>query len=80
MKVFEILNLHTEILGFLQTVGIRVGDVRYIELYNEYRRLLGNGEKVTYIVASLSGRYHVSERKICGLVKLFQKDCSPYAV
>ena len=55
MKVFEILNLHKEILGFLQTVGIRVGDVRYIELYNEYRRLLGNGEKVTYIVASLSG-------------------------
>ncbi len=27
-------------------------DVQYIELYNDYNRLLDEGEKVSYIVAS----------------------------
>ena len=35
-------------------MGIRPDDVQYIELYNEYNKLQTNGEKVSYIVATLS--------------------------
>ena len=35
-------------------MGIRPDDVQYIELYNEYNKLHTNGEKVSYIVATLS--------------------------
>lgn len=45
-------------------MGIRPDDVQYIELYNEYNKLQTNGEKVSYIVATLSLRYGISERKL----------------
>lgn len=63
MKVFEILNFNREPLKRLQQAGIRIEDVEYIDLYNDYRVMLGGGEKVSYIVATLADRYHVSERK-----------------
>lgn len=45
MKVIEILNLNRELLKICRDVGIRLDDVLYIELYNDYNRLLAEGEK-----------------------------------
>lgn len=56
MKVFEILNFNREPLKRLQQAGIRIEDVEYIDLYNDYRVMLGGGEKVSYIVATLADR------------------------
>ena len=39
MKVFEILNFNREPLKRLQQAGIRIEDVEYIDLYNDYRHL-----------------------------------------
>lgn len=36
MKVFEILNFNREPLKRLQQAGIRIEDVEYIDLYNDY--------------------------------------------
>lgn len=55
-------------------------DVQYIELYNDYNRLLDEGEKVFYIVAVLAERYNVCERKVYTLIKRLQSDCNPFAV
>lgn len=52
----------------------------YIELYNDYNRLLDEGEKVSYIVAVLAERYNVCERKVYTLIKRLQSDCNPFAV
>lgn len=72
MKVFEILNFNREPLKR----GIRIEDVEYIDLYNDYRVMLGGGEKVSYIVATLADRYHVSERKVYTLIKRYGRECS----
>lgn len=80
MKVIEILNFNRELLKRLQTAGIRLEDARYIDLYMDYARLLEQGEKVSYVVALLSERYSVSERKVYALVKHFQSDCKTFAV
>ena len=45
MKVIEILNLNKELLKNFQKAGIRMDDVQYIDLFNEYRALLTQGEK-----------------------------------
>ena len=55
-------------------------DVQYIELYNDYNRLLDEGEKVSYIAAVLAERYNVCERKVYTLIKRLQSDCNPFAV
>ena len=80
MKVIEILNLNKELLKIFRKVGIRLDDVQYIDLYNEYRELLSKGNKVSYIVAVLADRYGISERKVYRLIKRFQSDCNLLAV
>ena len=80
MKVIEILNLNKELLKNFQKAGIRMDDVQYIDLFNEYRALLTQGEKVSYIVAILATKYDVSERKVYDLIKRFKSDCNLLAV
>ena len=76
MKVFDILNFNREPLKRLLQAGIRLEDVEYIELYNDYTTMLGGGDKVSYIVATLAERYHVSERKVYSLVKRYGSECN----
>ena len=80
MKVIEILNLNKELLKKFQTAGIRMEDVQYIDLFNEYLALVTQGEKVSYIVATLATKYAVSERKVYDLIKRFKSDCNLLAV
>ena len=80
MKVIEILNFNRELLKRLQAAGISLEEASYIELYTDYTRLLDQGEKVSYVVAVLSEKYSVSERKVYALVKRFQSDCKIFAV
>ena len=76
MKVIEILKLNRELLNICRAVGIRMDDVRYIELYNDYNRLLAEGEKTSYIVAALAEKYGVCERKVYDLIRRFKADCN----
>lgn len=80
MKVIEILNLNKELLKKFQTAGIRMDDVQYIDLFNEYLALVARGEKVSYIVATLADKYTISERKVYDLIKRFKSDCNLLAV
>lgn len=80
MQVIEILKLNKGLLNICRNMGIRMDDVRYIELYNDYNRLLEDGEKVSYIVAYLAERYAVSERKVYTLIKRLKADCNLRAV
>lgn len=81
MKVFELINFNRELLKKLQKAGIRLDDAQYIDLYSDYVDMYQQGEKVSYyIVAALSEKYAVSERKVYGLLKRFQSDCKPFAV
>lgn len=80
MKVIEILNLNKELLKKFQTVGIRMEDVKYIDLFNEYLALVTQGEKVSYIVATLADKYTISERKVYDLIRRFKSDCNLSAV
>lgn len=80
MKVIEILNLNKSLLTVCLEAGVKVDDVRYIDLYNDYHTLVSRGEKVSYIVAKLGERYGVSERKVYTLIKRLQADCKLRAV
>ena len=80
MKVFELINFNRELLKRLQEAGIRLDDARYVDLYSDYLTMHRNGDKVSYIVAALSEKYAMSERKVYGLLKRFQSDCKPFAV
>lgn len=76
MQLIEILKLNRQLLINFQKAGVRLDDVRFIDLYNEYRSLASSGEKVSYIVARLASEYNVSERKVYSLIKRYKTECN----
>lgn len=75
MKVYEILEFNRELLERLGRAGVRLDDARYVDLYADYERMVGDGCKVTYVMAYLSRKYGVCERKAYSLVKRLKSDC-----
>ncbi len=80
MKIIEVLKFNRELIKRLKIAGIRLEDEEFVDLYTDYTTLLNRGEKVSYIIARLSEKYTVSERKVYMLIKRIQSDCKPLAV
>lgn len=75
MKVFEAIKLTESTLIALRNANVGTGDVEYIKLYEELRDLQGDGLKVSYCVAFLAEKYHISIRKVYDLIRKFKSDC-----
>ena len=75
MKVIEIMKLGRKFFELLQKACIKLSDFEHIELYDEYEEMLEAGLKKCYIVAYLSEKYRVSERKVWYVIKKFERDC-----
>ena len=74
MKVLELVKVSSSLLSTLAEAKIMPGDVKYIEMYNEYSRMKSEGHKITYIVAYLSDVYEISERAIYNVINKFEKE------
>lgn len=80
MTIIEMLQISRELLNRVRAAGIRLEDTDYIDLYYEYCKIVGEGCKVSYAVASLADRYRISERKVYMLISKFRKHCNLGAV
>lgn len=80
MTLFEILDFNRNMVGIMQEIGVKEDDYRFFPLYEEYRRMVSKGDKVTYIVAVLAERYHVSERKVYSLIRRYKTNCTECAL
>lgn len=80
MKVYEFLSLHKEFLKMLHSFGISFDDCKWVELYHEYKKLKDMDHKMVYIVAFLSEKYKICERKVYKIIKSMEKECRVDAV
>lgn len=80
MKVYEFLSLHKNFLEMLHKLGISLDDGKWVELYHEYRKLKDMEHKTVYIVAYLSEKYEICERKVYKIIKSMERDCTLDAV
>ena len=80
MRVYEILSLNREFLERLNNFGISLDDCCWVSVYKEYLNMKKNGDKKTYIVAFLSDKYNICERKVYKIIKTMEKDCKIDAV
>lgn len=69
MKIYELLEYNGELLKRLCKAGIKADDYKYMDLFADYNRLKQGGEKMTYIVALLSEKYGMSERKVYSVIR-----------
>lgn len=68
MKVYEILSLNRHLLQVIADASIDASDVKHLEMYREYCRLMSEGHKKAYIMQYLSDEYGISERTIYRIV------------
>lgn len=71
MIVADLVRIGAKMMELLSKYGIGIDDYRYIPLYEEYCKMVGNGDKATYVVTVLSEKYNISERSIYRLLKRF---------
>ena len=71
MTIYELLKVNRKSIEALRDAGIRVGDIRYIDLYMDVMKMTDAGDKKTYAVAVAADQYNVSERLVYDIVKRF---------
>lgn len=74
MKAYELLSINKKTLDLMASMSIDVSDLKYLELYSEYTKLMSEGHKKTYIMQYLSEEYGASERTIYRVVDRFSAE------
>lgn len=74
MKAYELLSINKKTLDLMASMSIDVSDLKYLELYSEYTKLMSEGHKKTYIMQYLSEEYGASERTIYRVVERFSAE------
>lgn len=80
MKVWEIVICSKEMLNILQKSCMSMDDCKYVGMYEEYVKLVGDGARKARVAAYLAKKYCMSERRVYYLLKKFGKDCKIGAV
>lgn len=73
MTAYELLATNISTLRILSEASIEVGDIRYIEMYKEYTRLVSEGHKMTYIAYYLSEEYGMNKATFYRVIKKFSQ-------
>lgn len=73
MRASELIKISTNLLKLLSKYDIKTEDVKYVDLYTDYEKMVSKGEKITYIVSFLSDKYKVSEATIYRIIRRFKK-------
>lgn len=74
MKAYELLIINKSMIELLAKNDLDVGDVKYIEAYKDYSRLMGEGHKQLYVLQYIEDEYDISKSTIKRLIKKFGKD------
>jgi hypothetical protein len=76
MTQFELLKAAASLLHTLEKNEIDAKDVKYLQMYGEYKRLKEEGHKVGYVAYYLSQQYECSVATIYRVAKRMEKDIS----
>lgn len=73
MTEYDLLKCAESVCKVMAENGIKPEDVRYLQMYEDWKRLRSEGHKVRYISYYLSEQYGVGEATIFRIAKRFEK-------
>lgn len=74
MKIVEIIRFGKEVLKTMSDYGVKDGDWRYIDLYDEYREMRRKGFKYRFVIMQLSLTHSISKSKIERIIRRLNQD------
>lgn len=76
MKVKDLVKIGKEIMKMLHERGINMEYYQHLPMVEEFDVMKDMGHKTTYIVAHLSEKYGICERKIYKIIGKMMTDCT----
>lgn len=73
MNEYELLKCAESVCRKMADNGIKPEDVRYLPMYEDWKRLRKEGHKVRYISYYLSEQYGVGEATVYRIAKRFER-------
>lgn len=67
------MKISSDTLYLLSENDIKMSDVKYLDMYSEYEKMMAKSLKVTYIVEHLSDKYNVSVAQIYRIIKRLKR-------
>ena len=74
VKIIELVKISQKTLEMMSISDIRTSDYKFVEMYDEYRRMRDAGEKYWYIIAILAEKYKTSESSVKRAVKRLSQE------
>lgn len=68
MKGYELLKVNRSLLEAMDGMALAISDVKYVDLVEDFVRMMKDGNKKTYVVQVLTDKYDVAERTIYRIV------------
>lgn len=69
MTKYEFVKINYSMMQEMKKNNISCSDSSFVEMYEEYSRLKGEGHKITYIIQYLSDRFGVGKTHLYEIVK-----------
>lgn len=69
MTTYELLKINERLIMTMQQQTVELSDVRYLDMYKEYLRMVHEGHKKTYIIAFLSDEYRIGQRTLYRVIE-----------
>ena len=67
------MKISSDTLYLLSGNDIKMSDVKYLDMYSEYEKMMAKSLKVTYIVEHLSDKYGVSVAQVYRIIRRFKR-------
>ena len=74
MTIYELISENLPILRKMHRNGVSGNYIQYLPLFEDYMRLVGEGNKVRWVAQHLAEKYGYTERYVRLLVKFFQEN------
>ena len=74
MEIAKFVEIGQELLKLLSENDVRIGDWKYVKLYDEYRNMRDNGVKYRYAIANLAATHNISRAKVERIIRRLSKD------
>lgn len=74
MTVYDLLKDNMAILRRFHRNGVAADSIRFVPVFEDWRRMAGQGAKKQYIEAVLAAKYGYTERYIRMIVRFMQEE------
>lgn len=74
MKIYDLIKDNLPILRRMHRNGVSGNYIAYIPIYEDYKRLVAEGNKVRWVAQAVADKYGYKERMVRLIVKMMEEE------